>query len=162
MQILADTERVDRITAVVHHLLGGGSPEPIPCTDDPPDEIRQLSEKVNSLVQVVEKGNDFVMKLSNGDLEVRAPGDNFFVSAFMQMQSSLRHLTWQTRQVAQGDFNQRVDFMGDFSTSFNTMVDALREARSQLENEITNAENLANLKSRYLNIMAHDITAGYR
>lgn len=49
------------------------------------------------------------------------------------LQASLRHLAWQTRQVAAGDFSQRVDFMGDFSASFNAMVVGLAEARTDME-----------------------------
>jgi signal transduction histidine kinase len=34
--------------------------------------------------------------------------------------------------IARGDFSQRVDFMGEFSESFNSMVDKLAAARDQL------------------------------
>ncbi|HEY3426278.1 MAG TPA: PAS domain S-box protein, partial [Negativicutes bacterium] len=44
------------------------------------------------------------------------------------MQSNLKHLTWQTSMVASGDYSQHVDFMGDFSMSFNTMILRLKEA----------------------------------
>jgi PAS domain S-box-containing protein len=41
----------------------------------------------------------------------------------------LQHLTWQTQQVAKGDYRQRVEFMGNFSMAFNTMVQQLEERR---------------------------------
>ncbi len=52
--------------------------------------------------------------------------------ALKTLHASLRHLTWQTQRVAAGDFSQRVDFMGDFSEAFNSMVIALDEARTEL------------------------------
>jgi two-component system sensor kinase len=52
--------------------------------------------------------------------------------ALKALQANLRHLTWQTQMIARGDFSQRVDFMGEFSESFNTMVLSLAASRDQL------------------------------
>ena len=41
----------------------------------------------------------------------------------------------QTAMIAKGDFSQQVDFMGDFSTSFNAMVRSLAEARDQIQRQ---------------------------
>jgi two-component system NtrC family sensor kinase len=41
-------------------------------------------------------------------------------------------LTWQTQQIAEGDFKQRVEFLGEFSVAFNSMVEALAQARDDL------------------------------
>lgn len=48
----------------------------------------------------------------------------------------MRHLTWQTEQVAKGDFTQRVGFLGEFSSSFNWMVEKLETNRAHLEKEV--------------------------
>jgi Signal transduction histidine kinase involved in nitrogen fixation and metabolism regulation len=53
-------------------------------------------------------------------------------------------LTWQTQQIAKGDFFQRVDFMGDFSQAFNTMTNALQESQDQLLVEIEKFNSLQN------------------
>ena len=42
--------------------------------------------------------------------------------------ASLRHLTWTTQQIAKGDFNHEVDFMGDFSAAFNSMTQQLKDS----------------------------------
>ena len=44
------------------------------------------------------------------------------------MHANLRHLTWTTQQIAKGDFNLEVDFMGDFSVAFNSMTQQLKDA----------------------------------
>ncbi|MCK9378023.1 MAG: adenylate/guanylate cyclase domain-containing protein, partial [Syntrophobacterales bacterium] len=41
--------------------------------------------------------------------------------------------TWKTQQIAAGDLEQKVDFMGDFSTAFNTMTQQLKDSHEQLE-----------------------------
>ncbi len=152
-----ETRRIDRITEAVHYLLKGQAPPPIPCEDDPKDEIRQLSGKVNTLIHQFGEIREFLDPLSEGRLDIALPKANFLASPFKQLHAALSHLTWQTQQVAEGDFEQRVDFMGDFSRAFNSMVDALRESRSQLLAEAERYKNLAELKNHYLNVMAHDI-----
>lgn len=149
--------RIDRITAALHYLLKGSVEDPIDCHNDPDDEIRQLTEKVNILLHNFKEIQDFIVPLSQGILDVRLPKKNILASPFKQLHASLSHLTWQTQRIAQGDLNQRVDFMGDFSVAFNSMVDSLREARSQLISEIEQFKKLAELKNHYLNVMAHDI-----
>jgi signal transduction histidine kinase/CheY-like chemotaxis protein len=152
-----ERSRIDRITEVVYYLLKGKTPDPIPCETDPDDEIRQLSEKINELSLNFKEIKDVITPLSQGKLDIQLPKRNFLASPFKQLHSALSHLTWQTQQIARGDFNQQVDFMGDFSAAFNSMVDSLKQARSQLLSEIERFKHLAEIKDRYLNVMAHDI-----
>ena len=56
------------------------------------------------------------------------------------IQANMRHLIWQMEQVKAGDLNQRVDFMGQFSSVFNNMVIQLDDALTALhqkEKELT-------------------------
>lgn len=56
------------------------------------------------------------------------------------LQANLRHLTWQMQQVAEGDFTQRVEFMGEYAAAFNKMTVQLDSALSALrakEEELT-------------------------
>lgn len=58
------------------------------------------------------------------------------------LQANMRHLLWQIHQVAGGDFTQRVDFMGEFTETFNKMVVQLDDARTALKQK---EEELAKL-----------------
>lgn len=49
------------------------------------------------------------------------------------LQANMLHLIWQMQQVESGDFSQRVDFMGDFSEAFNSMVVQLADALDALK-----------------------------
>ncbi|MCL2437138.1 MAG: GGDEF domain-containing protein [Clostridiales bacterium] len=49
------------------------------------------------------------------------------------LHASLKHLTWQTEQIAQGDYSQQIDFMDAFSVAFNAMVAQLAERHQILE-----------------------------
>jgi hypothetical protein len=52
----------------------------------------------------------------------------------------LCHLTWQAKQVASGDYGQRVDFMGEFSEAFNFMIHALERNERLLKEKIEELE----------------------
>jgi len=66
--------------------------------------------------------------------------DNELASNLKSLHATLKHLAWQTRQVANGDYNQRVSFMGDFSEAFNQMVAQLKERQEALLGEIETIE----------------------
>jgi hypothetical protein len=110
-------------------LLRGETAEAVQIGDDLDPELKSLCETVNQLVVSFKNAHDFIQSLAKGNLEVSPPPNNLLASPFKQLQASLLHLTWQTKQIADGDYKQRVYFMGAFSTSFNSMVEALEEKR---------------------------------
>lgn len=121
---------LDTISQALLDLLRGQLPEPLPAVDaDQNEELKRLTDATNSLANKFREAYDFLVTLSQGGLDVDPPPRNFLITPFKQLHSSLRHLTWQTQQVARGDLNQRVDFLGDFSLAFNSMIESLREKR---------------------------------
>jgi diguanylate cyclase (GGDEF)-like protein len=65
------------------------------------------------------------------------PGpDNELAANLKALQATLKHLTWQTQRVAEGDYNQKIDFMGDFSVAFNTMIEQLKERQESQREEM--------------------------
>jgi adenylate cyclase len=73
-------------------------------------------------------------QISRGELDsLHLVGRMSVVESFKALQSNLRHLTWKTQQIAGGDLEQRVDFMGDFSTAFNAMTQQLKDSYEELE-----------------------------
>ena len=57
------------------------------------------------------------------------PPRNPLIAPCKQLHANLRHLTWQTKEIAAGDLDQHVDFLGEFSVAFNSMIESLREKR---------------------------------
>jgi diguanylate cyclase (GGDEF)-like protein/PAS domain S-box-containing protein len=69
-------------------------------------------------------------------------------AALKTLQANLRHLIWQVGEVAKGDFSQRIDFMGEFSDSFNSMTQQLERSLTELKEREANLLALtADLKS---------------
>ena len=110
--------------------------------------------------QCFEQYNSFAEALSRGDLGVvPPPPENELAAPLKSLQASLRHLTWQSQQVAKGDYKQRVDFMGEFADAFNTMVEQLDDRQKKLEREIEKnlkrAESLEQNNQFLSDIMQH-------
>ena len=85
-------------------------------------------------------------ELANGNLNCTLPSrTNEIASPLKTLHASLRHLTWQTQQVAMGDYKQRVSFMGDFSTAFNNMIEQLEQRQKITLDEKTKLEMYVHL-----------------
>ncbi|MDR2588681.1 MAG: GGDEF domain-containing protein [Spirochaetales bacterium] len=85
--------------------------------------------------------------LSRGDLQHFVYGKGFILSNLKALQSNLRHLTWQTKKVADGDFSQRVDFLGEFSDAFNEMTVKLHDLTMRLT-QLANMDTLTKIPNR--------------
>lgn len=134
--ISVEEELIDRITATFHYLRTGKVPQPIPIPDDLPDnEIRQLITFVNRFLVEFAIFTEAMVQIAQGELNTRPMTSKMAVAySFKALHSNLKHLTWKTQLIADGDLEQKVDFMGDFSTAFNTMTQQLKESRAQLVN----------------------------
>ncbi len=85
--------------------------------------------------------------LSKGELHKFVYSKGFIISNLKALQSNLRHLSWQAQKLAEGDFSQRVDFLGEFSTSFNIMAQKLEDNSQQLR-QLAGTDTLTQLANR--------------
>ncbi len=123
-------------------LLQGKIPEKIDTENLTDEREQNLAEKLNQLITFMQEVHDFIIPLSKGELaETKISPGNFLGSPFKELHSRLLHLTWQANQVANGDFSQRVDFMGDFSEAFNSMIVSLDNHEKLLKRKIDELEN---------------------
>lgn len=76
---------------------------------------------------------NFLSLFARGYFDSEVTGRHTLAAALKSLQANLRHLTWQVQEVAKGDFTQRVDFMGEFSSAFNSMVIQLKQAIDNLK-----------------------------
>lgn len=90
------------------------------------EDIQALYKEVKAIRETLQ---DFAG--GNFDKEICVRGA---VGGYLKtLQANLKHLTWQVEQVAKGDLTQRVDFMGDFSSAFNSMVVQLEQSLTSLK-----------------------------
>jgi diguanylate cyclase (GGDEF)-like protein len=109
-----------------------------------PEDFHLLGKGLLYFVTCVQEVRDLAKALANGDLSPPLPSPgNEMAAPLKALHASLRHLTWQTQQVARGDYKQRVNFMGEFAVAFNAMVGQLQENRIALVNEIEKSDRKA-------------------
>lgn len=123
------------MTEQLSALLRGEPASAVAATSGDPVEIRALAEAMNRLILAFSEARPFLMALAAGDLDQEPPPRNQLVAPFKELHSSLRHLTWQTQQIAAGDLTQQVDFLGGFSAAFNQLIDSLRD-KQQAEEQL--------------------------
>ena len=133
----AREEDIDKITELFHRVLKGDIPEPLVLPNDYPDnEIRQVVEYANRFTGEYRALAEAMSALSRGELDFDVPaGKMHILQAFKNLHANLRHLTWKTQEIAGGDLSQHVDFMGGFSTAFNSMTRQLQEAFAKIDRQ---------------------------
>ena len=110
--------------------------------EDLPEYLQDLGSGIKYYTKCVMETSAFALALSKGALDDAMPSrGNEIAAPLKSLQASLKHMTWQTQQIAQGDYNQRVAFMGDFTSAFNTMVEQLAEREQNLEDQIHQIKN---------------------
>ena len=131
-------EIIDKLTI----LLNGRIPAKLDITKHNDESELKCMEVVNQFIDFMLQIHAFIIPLSRGELhDTRLPVNNYLASPFKALHASLLHLTWQAEQVANGDYEQRVDFMGDFSNAFNSMIISLACNENLLKNKIQELEN---------------------
>lgn len=105
-------------------------------TTDDSKEMLYLQEALTYLSDCLSESNIFLRSICEGKLNISPPGrHNFLAGNLKELHSILKHLTWQANQIANGDYNQRVSFLGEFSESFNTMIIQLEEREKKLKQQ---------------------------
>lgn len=132
--ISVEEQLVDSLTEIFHHVRMGRVPPPVSIPDElPNNEIGQLINYINRFLSEYSVFAEAMEQISRGELETRPPlGRMAVVHSFKTLQSNLRHLSFKTQLIADGDLEQKVDFMGDFSIAFNRMTQQLKDAQEQL------------------------------
>ncbi|MDR1299587.1 MAG: diguanylate cyclase [Oscillospiraceae bacterium] len=112
-----------------------------------PEDFVKLGQGLEFMAGCISEMRSFSKAIARGDLNSAMPShDNEMAAPLKALHATLRHLTWQTQQVASGDYNQRVDFLGDFAEAFNIMTRQLEQRYNALVEEA----RLSNQKSQAL------------
>lgn len=116
-------------------ILYDPSPEKLDISQLEP-QFQKLGKGLRYLDKAVREMKEYSAALSKGILSGFYPGrDNFLCENLKNLHANLNHLTWQAKQVANGDYSQTVSYLGEFSDAFNTMTEQLREREMRLKEE---------------------------
>ena len=91
-------------------------------------EFQPLGQAICRMMRQGQEIMRFTACLADGDLDAEVPPrSNYMAGPVKDLYYKLKHLEWQTKQVAAGDYSQRVDFLGSFSDAFNSMTAQLKQ-----------------------------------
>ena len=130
-----EQETVKQMQERLIQMTRGGQVSVVETPADCDSALQQLVQAFNHYLVQRNDARAFVTELAVGNLEATPPVKNQIAAPYKQLHASLQHLTWQTKQIAHGDYTQRVRFLGEFSDSFNAMVEALAE-KERTETEL--------------------------
>ncbi len=117
-----------------------------PVTDEFDEPYRKLGQDLQKIQCAIHELAQYSAELSGGNLSVEFPKENNFLCMNLKvLHSNLNQITQRARQVAEGDYSQHVDHLGDFSTSFNGMTKQIKKREAQLKEEAARIQNRADL-----------------
>jgi diguanylate cyclase (GGDEF)-like protein len=130
---------IDNINAALEKLLlnkplaADGTADPVAPVPAEAPGLDEIWEKVLKLQAMHKQLQSFSVGLAKGELATEPPPrNNYLAAGLKQLQMHLRHLSWQTQRISEGDYSQKVDFMGEFSEAFNKMVERLHDREEDL------------------------------
>lgn len=125
------------------------------------EEFLKLAQGLEYFAKLYAEQTKLVESLANGDLSIELPPpSNKLAAPLKSLHASLKHITWQSQQVAKGDYKQRIDFMGEFANAFNTMIEQLDNREQALNREMeVNREKTAALEqsNKLLTMITHNV-----
>ncbi len=139
----ASGTREAELAAFLKALADGRAPAPLaPGPESGDGDWAALVTEANRVAADTAALRAFAGALGDGRIDYEPPAYAPLLGPLKTLQANLRHLTWQARQVADGNLDQQVDFLGEFSASFNRMIESLRH-KERAEAEALRASSLA-------------------
>jgi diguanylate cyclase (GGDEF)-like protein len=118
-----------------------------------PPDFQELGEGLVYFGKMLTEMRTLAKDISRGELDCPLPSaDNELASSLKSLHATLKHLTWQAQQVAKGDYDQHVNFMGEFAEAFNEMTQQLRERRDSIADEMDEIQRKTNDLARSNNL----------
>jgi signal transduction histidine kinase len=118
-------------------------------------EVARIWQSAERLLDQLHGFRELAIALGEGRIEFQAQSHNRLLDPLKALQASLRHLTWQTQEIAAGHLEHRVDFLGEFSVAFNKMIESLCEKR-RTDRAAMEASRMASL-GRLAGGLAHEV-----
>lgn len=113
-----------------------------------------FAQELIFLQQCIAETKELAQRLADGCLSVALPrADNEIAAPLKELHTNLHRLTWKTQQVARGDYKQKLNYTGEFSVYFNSMVDQLEQRQAELQEEVAESERKTRALQQNIDLM---------
>jgi|GEM_PF-544413 diguanylate cyclase (GGDEF)-like protein len=161
---------MDRAEAYLEHIRKLLRDNKVPELEEKLAEEPLLGQIHNEIKTI----REIVLAFSAGDFSSAITARGIIPGGLKALQANLRHLIWQVQMVEKGDFSQEVRFMGEFSSSFNSMVrrlnlsltklrkneETLMDTNNKLRREVEHMDALKESEARFKFLASHDPLTG--
>jgi|GEM_PF-3484856 len=115
-------------------------------------EFHPIIEAANHIILSLREIGALAQDLSEGQLDTTVLSrTNYLSSVFKELRAKLKHLSWQAKQVKQGDYSQRLEYFGELSSSVNSMIEELDAREQKLIQQKENYRQLSETMQLALN-----------
>ena len=90
---------------------------------------------MRDIYDIIQELREFLATLAEGELSTELKTKGYVAGLLKTLQANLRHVTWQTQRIAEGDYSHNVEFLGEFSAAFNQMKNQLAEVTQALKKQ---------------------------
>jgi PAS domain S-box-containing protein len=129
---------ISYLTDVVRSVINGKMIDdlmPFPEDDNINDELKALYSAIDDLIPIYNQGVKAIRHISRGELDVDIDIKEPIFGPIKNLQSGLKDLIGQNKQLAKGNYSLQTDFPGDFNQSYTLLINSLRE-KERLEQEL--------------------------
>lgn len=119
---------LQEINNLFNKSLMGKLPEKIDVNSQCDENFAVLINSINNFFDNYIETCEYLKNIIEGKLDfVASKGGLLSKNYIKTLQMTLNHLTYKTKMIANGDFTQRINFLGEFSIAYNYMVEMLDE-----------------------------------
>lgn len=101
-----------------------------------------LLKSINMIFDEMQELYKASLQLADGNLQIEINKENMYAGALKDLQASLKHLIWQVGRIAKGEYQIRVEFMGDITDSFERLIHQLKDREMMLKENLQLHEEL--------------------
>lgn len=113
-------------------------------------DCRAIASNLTQVSKYIQEVQSATYEMAEGNFNSQFDKHNPFIGSIKDLQSSFHHLTWQITRVAQGDYEQSVDYMGKLSDAFNTMILQLKEREALLIDNVKLTKDISHQQTQLL------------
>lgn len=140
MESSPDRLSEERIVALLSSIINDAK-----FKEDSLCAIPASQKEVELLCRQIYDIRNFIHAISNGDLSSTHETRGFVGGQLKSLVAHLRHFTWLLQNLARGNYIQADPYMGEFSTTFNELNDALCSKSKELSKLIEEYKHLSHV-----------------